>query len=423
MSGMIRTVQSVFSKVNCTLSEKAMPIKDCLLAGLAIFSLKYPSLLKYDEERDIIRTNLKTLFHVNNLPSDTYMRERLDEIDPNELRRCFTDIFRDIQRSKYLEAYQHYKGHYLVSIDGTGYFSSKNVHCEECCTKEHRDGTTTYHHQILQAAIVHPNLKQVIPFAPEPIKKQDGSKKNDCERNAAKRLLDHLKREHPKLTMTVVADALYANTPFLQSLKNRQMSYIIGVKPGDHAWLFDYVENTPCEQYEYVDEKGYQHYFKFINDAPLNESNEEMRVNFLEYKEISPKGKEKNFTWVTDHCISKDNVYVLMRGGRARWKIENETFNTLKNQGYQFEHNFGHGKKNLSHVFAMLMLLAFLIDQVQEMACKNFKKALKKMKRRKYLWGRVIGIFFNFEITGWDSLYIGISDFSPDNKPVWNDSS
>ena len=156
MSGMLKTVQSVFGKASCTLSDKAMPIKDCLLSGLAIFSLKYPSLLKYDGDRDLIRTNLKNLFQVENLPSDTYIRERLDEVDPNELRRCFTKIFSDIQRSKYLEAYQHYKGQYLVSIDGTGYFSSKNVHCKECCTKEHRDGTTTYQHQILQAAIVHP---------------------------------------------------------------------------------------------------------------------------------------------------------------------------------------------------------------------------------------------------------------------------
>ena len=174
MSGIIRAVRSVFESVSCPLTNKAMPIKDRLLAGLAIFTLKYPSLLKYDEETKQIKDNLKNLFDVDNLPSDTYMRERLDEIDPKELHTCFTNIFRDIQRSKYLEAYQHFKGHYLVSIDGTGYFSSKTVHCEQCCTKEHRDGSITYQHQILQAAIVHPNLKQVIPFAPEPIIRQHG---------------------------------------------------------------------------------------------------------------------------------------------------------------------------------------------------------------------------------------------------------
>ena len=63
----------------------------------------------------------------------------------------------------------------------------------------------------------------------------------------------------------------------------------------------------------------------------------------------------------------------MVRGGRARWKIENETFNTLKNQGYQFGHNFGHGKQNLSTIFVMLMMLAFLVDQTQELCCPLFQ--------------------------------------------------
>ena len=74
-----------------------------------------------------------------------------------------------------------------------------------------------------------------------------------------------------------------------------------------------------------------------------------------------------------------------MQGGRTRWHIENDTFNTLKNQGYQFDHNFGHGKQNLSVVLAFLMFTAFLIDQIQEFACKHFQAALKTVGRLKYL--------------------------------------
>lgn len=420
---MIETVQSVFKKVSCTTSKGAMPIQDCLFSGLALFSLKYPSLLQYDQDRDLIATNLKNLFGVASLPSDTYMRERLDEIDPQQLRRCFTKLFGHVQRSKRLEAFQHIQGTYLVSIDGTGYFSSKTVHCDECCVKNHRDGTKTYYHQILQAALVHPDIKQVIPFAPEPIKKQDGAKKNDCERNAAKRLLDDMRREHPKLSITILADALYGNTPFLTELIKHGMHYIIGVKPGDHAWLFDYISNHQCQRHELTDEAGYCHQFRFINDVPLNESNEDCRVNFIEYTEISPKGERKTFTWITDFTLSQDNVFAIMRAGRSRWRIENETFNTLKNQGYQFEHNFGHGYKHLSHVFAMLMLLAFCMDQIQEMACKHFQKALRRVKRRSYLWKRVMSVFFNFVIKSWESLYDGIADIMPEDRPVFNDTS
>ena len=109
--------------------------------------------------------------------------------------------------------------------------------------------------------------------------------------------------------------------------------------------------------------------------------------------------------------MSDNNVARIAKGGRARWKIENETFNTLKNQGYQFEHNFGHGNKNLNVVFAYLMFTAFLIDQIQEFSCKYFKAALKKMwSTRKYLWERIRGMFFEYFIDTWEQLYAGIID-------------
>ena len=401
-----------------------MPIADCLMSGLAIFSLKYPSLLQYDRERDLIKKNLKNLFAVEQLPSDTYVRERLDEVAPNELRRCFTRLFGAVQRSKKLEAYQGIEGSYFVSLDATGFFSSKTIHCDECCEKHHRDGTVTYYHQMLQAALVHPELKQVLPFAPEPISKQDGAKKNDCERNAAKRLIADMRREHPHLDITILADGLYSNEPFLALLKQHGMRYIINAKPGDHQWLFDYVQNSHLEEHKHLDSQGFRHEFRFINDVPLNETHEQRRVNFIEYKEVSPKGKEKVFTWITDFKVSKLNVYRLMRGGRSRWRIENETFNTLKNQGYQFEHNFGHGYKHLSHVFAHLMLLAFAIDQIQQMACKAFQKALKRHHGRlSYFWEKLRPVFFCFVIKSWDSLYQGMADILPDDRPVFNDSS
>ena len=105
------------------------------------------------------------------------------------------------------------------------------------------------------------------------------------------------------------------------------------------------------------------------------------------------------------HKITDDNLYELMRGGRARWKVENETFNTLKNQGYQFEHNFGHGKKNLHTVFAMLMMLAFLIDQIQEATCGLFQEALKAMKSRRRFWERMRSFFSIYLIDSWADLF------------------
>ena len=421
---MMKSVRNVFKKASPDSNTSTVPIEDCLMSGLALFALKYPSLLQFDNDRARIAQNMKNLFMVDKVPSDTYLRERLDEVEPSKLRSCFTRLFSAVQRSKKLEAYQYINGSYCVSLDASGYFSSKTIHCDECCTKKHRDGTTTYYHQILQAAMVHPQLKQVIPFAPEPICNQDGTKKNDCERNAAKRLLADMRREHPHLDITILADGLYSNDPFLELLEKYNMHYIITAKPGDHAWLFDYVQHANCESYEIKDSNGYTHQFQFINDAPLNESNENRRVNFIDYKEISPKGKTKKFTWITDFRISEKNVFALMRGGRARWRIENETFNTLKNQGYHFEHNFGHGYKHLSHIFANLMLLAFMIDQIQEMGCKDFKKALQnRCNKLSYLWQQVRFTFFTFVAKSWQHLYQWIGSFTADQQLPLPDTS
>ena len=110
-------------------------------------------------------------------------------------------------------------------------------------------------------------------------------------------------------------------------------------------------------------------------------------------------------SWVTDIEITEDNVYEIMRGGRSRWNIENCVFNTLKNQGYHLDHNFGHGKKNLSTNFALLMMLAFLIDQVQELSCKLFQAAREKARTKYNLWERVKGALFFFKFDSWEMLY------------------
>jgi hypothetical protein len=183
-----------------------IPLGDALMSAFALFALKDPSLLAFDHRRG--DGNLKALFGIGQIPSDTQMRDILDEVDPERLRDSFGDVFRQLQRGKALEPFVFYGGAYLLSLDGTGYFSSPTIHCDSCQVKEHRDGSVTYQHQMLGAVIVHPEIKEVIPLAPEPIQKRDGESKNDCERNAAKRLLPKIRRQHPHLKFIVVEDGL-----------------------------------------------------------------------------------------------------------------------------------------------------------------------------------------------------------------------
>ena len=184
------------------------------------------------------------------------------------------------------------------------------------------------------------------------------------------------------------------------------MRYIIGAKEGDHSLLFSWVNaSDEVQALEYQDIKGTTHKFRFLNSVPLNDANFDFKVNFLEYWQIDSKRKVTHFSWVTDLFLTKENVDKIMKAGRTRWKIENETFNTLKNQGYNFEHNFGHGEKNLCSVFAMLMMLSFLIDQAQELCCSLYKKARIALRTKYSLWEKMRVCFEMFNLESWEQFY------------------
>ena len=392
--------------------QSKIPLADCLMSGLAVFGLKFPSLLQFSDDRDldITKHNLKTLYKVKKAPCDTYMRERLDEVDPRKLRNVFTTIFAIAQRDKVLENYQYLEGHYLLLNDGTGVFESDCIHCQNCCVKKHQDGRISYYHQVLGAVIAHPDRSEVIPLCPEPILKKDGAKKNDCERNASKRLLEDFRREHPHLKVILCEDALAANGPHLELLKKLNIRFIINVKPDGNKSLFDWVSKIKGTHVIKKDRKtGISWTFTFHNNIPLNDTHPNLLVNLLICEETLADGTKKTFTWITDIKITESNVYDLMRGGRTRWKVENETFNTLKNQGYQFEHNFGHGKKNLNVVFTMLMFLAFAVDQLQQISCAFFQAALKKVKTRAALWRKMTSRFEIYYIKSWQDLFEAIA--------------
>ena len=128
----------------------------------------------------------------------------------------------------------------------------------------------------------------------------------------------------------------------------------------------------------------------------------------MQYIELEDNKAKFYSSWITDIHLTENNIIDVVKGARCRWHIENETFNTLKNQGYNFEHNFGHGKQNLSAVMAYLMMIAFAIDQTQELTSKYFELALQKEQRKSYLWRRIKGLFLNFFIDSWEHLYRAI---------------
>jgi len=419
---LIKTMRTGFAGIDDHRSGTVThTLADSLMAGFAMFSIKEPSLLAFDERRFKGPHNLMTIYGMGSIPCDTSMREILDGVDPNDLRPLFKDAFRQLQRGKILEKFVFMEGSYLLNLDGTGYFSSDSRHSDACLEKRNKKtGKVTYYLQTVGAAVVSPDHKEVIVLPPETIKKQDGETKMDCERNAVRRFLGKLRQDHPHLQFIVNEDGLSSNGPHIEDLQTYNLHYILGVKPGDHKFLFQYVDTAEANgdvtelTITQQDKPHLTHCFRIVYNAPLNKTHEKKKVTFVEYWEKNSKtDKTQHFTWITDLTINEDNVFHFMRGARARWKIENETFNTLKNQGYHFEHNFGLGKKHLSEVFVLLMMLAFLIDQIQQLCCPLFQAAWKYYKTKRSLWEKVRSKFHEFYIESMEDLYRSLLEYNP----------
>lgn len=188
---------------------------DVFLNSFAIFSLKDESLNIYVKQFKQRLPNLKKLFGIRRCPSDTALREILDEVPPESLQSLSVQYIDLLLAEGHTDCFElnavNLKKHFYVPIDGTTYFSSKGVCCESCQTKNHKNGTVTHSHSALVAVLAHPNLAQVLPIASEDIRVQDGSTKNDHELCAAKRLLPLIKQALGSHKALIGGDGLFAN--------------------------------------------------------------------------------------------------------------------------------------------------------------------------------------------------------------------
>lgn len=389
-------------------------IHDAMMSGFACMYFQDPSLLQFQQRLKEAenRDNLQTLFGVNAIPGETQLRDIADEVGSEEFRPIFKDYFSRLQRGKHLLQYQLFDGLYICSIDGTQYFHSNNIHCSGCLRTNHKNGEVSYSHKVLQAAVMHPDMRQVIPLMPEEIRNTDGTIKQDCEINAAKRLIPSIKKDHPQLGLIIVGDDLFSRQPFIKDVLAAGYHYIFTVKADSHKYLMDWIDaydNEDINELRTTDEKGRIHVYQWVNTVPLYGSADSIDVNFFQYKIISKdkKGNEKTTyksSWVTDIEITEENVATLVKGARCRWKIENECFNTLKNQGYHIEHNYGHGEKNLCFNFFLLTLLAFFFHQIFELTDHLYQACRIKYGSKRNLWDNLRSYIRIFVFDSWDIL-------------------
>lgn len=407
MDDLIARLRASFSQIpDHRRNNSKYSLVDYLMTGFAMFSLKDPSLRFYVEQFPQREENLRRIFGIECLPGDTALREGLDGIEPAHLHRQF-GVLVDYLDEHDLLAQRRVLGKYLaISIDGTGHYSSSSNSCPHCLVTTHRNGTQTFHHQLLAAVNVCPGQSTVFTFGCEAIVKQDGQSKNDCERNAANRLLPRIRQVLPQQPLICIFDALYASGPHIRQLAEQDMRYIIGLK-GDNFVEIQLARSPELLQQHTWQQGQRQCRIGFATNLILNGANQDIRVNYLRYEEVDKRTGKRLFygTWITDLPVNESNVKELVALARARWKIENETFNTLKNQGYHFGHNYGHGKEYLATNLGILTLLAFCVDQILQHADENFQKALQSCSSRKFFWELIRQIFYMVPAKSMDAIY------------------
>jgi len=278
-------LRNTFAQVpdHCS-ADAGLPLRAARMSGFAMLSLQGPSLLDFDKRR--ADGNVHTIYGIACAPCDSSLRERLDPVSPEGLRPSFTAVFRQLQRGKALDARVFFTDGYVLALDGTGSFSSKTMHGPSCLTKPHRDGSITSAPQLLGAALIHPERRDVIPLLPEPMIHQDGSKKTDGERHAAKRCIAQLRHDPPHLKCIVTEDGLSANAPHIATLHESGCHSLLGGKEGDQASRFAQGQAAAEAGGVTSDERhdraaGLVHRFRFVHDMPRNDSRADVRVNCI----------------------------------------------------------------------------------------------------------------------------------------------
>ena len=363
-------------------------LTDALKSALSVFFFQHPSMLDFQTKlkQKWKRSNLETMMRVKEIPSNVQITTLLDGINPDALSGVFNENLQIMDRWDCLKDFRCLDGGVLLALDGVWYFSSEQIHCEHCLYKT-KDGVTTYYHSALAGTIVQPGNTRIVPLAPEMITNSDGAQKQDCERNAAKRWLSKHADEYSWLSPTLLGDDLFSNYPFCKEVMEKGYSFIFTCKEDSHPWLTETVKNSFLEETSRREWKGRHHVtysYQWLNGVAIRDNKETLLVNYLSLSIWNEEQNKRTFynTWITNKPISSDNVALLASCGRARWKIENEHNNVLKNHGYNLEHNFGHGETYASEMYCILHLLAFQMHSILDVSDEDYQRARAIAHRR-----------------------------------------
>jgi hypothetical protein len=388
------------------------------LSAFSMFFMQSASFLSYQRalEKGHGRSNCQTLFGIGKIPSDNYIRDMLDETDPVLLQPCFERLETLLAKPPMQQAFGRLGGRTLIAWDGTEYFCSRKLGCRHCLTRKRANGKTESYHCLLAATVVAPGHTKVVPLMPEFIAPQDGAQKQDCERNAAKRwFVAHQARLSP-LRPIFLGDDLFACQPVAGMVTDAGYDFIFTAKESSHKTLYAFIAGAELSRHQ---EKSRRRNttdtfrYRWIEAVPLRDGKDAMLVNWIGFEIIDAKGRVTySSAWIASLPISKHNVAEIVACARARWKIENESFNVMKNHGYELEHNFGHGQTFLAMTLAALNLLAFAWHAALDLLEPPWQAAREAAAKRTSFFAHILTLTAYVIFPSWQVFLQAIATFT-----------
>ncbi len=389
-------------------------MKDAALGAFSMFFNQSPSFLSHQRAMQQAHghNNAQSLFGITQIMSDNQTRNILDPITPDYFYPVFSETFEHLENTGYLDNYRGLEDYFLVPIDGTEFFRSSKIHCEKCSVTRNSNGTISYSHKVLTPVLAAPNNNKVIPLEPEFITPQDGSTKQDCELNAAKRWITRNSSLSSRKVI-ITGDDLFSREPFCNLLLEHGFRFILVCKNSSHTTLYHHV--TELERADAITVTSHRkwngqfhelHTYRYANNLPIKQGNDALSVNWVELTVINTNTREilyKN-SFITDFKIDRTNVQLIVKSGRTRWKVENENNNVLKTKGYHLEHNFGHGNKFLANTLLTLNLAAFLAHTFLELVDTKYKAVRSALSVRKIFFNDLKALTKYLFFSNWSQL-------------------
>jgi len=306
------------------------------------------------------------------LPYWETINDCLKRLNPSEPEKVKDKMVNRLIRMRTFEDNRIKGKYWQILVDGTGWFSTDQPHCEHCLTRTHKneDGgirNIEYYHNVLEAKLVL-SENVVVSIGTEFLENESANiDKQDCEISGFYRMAKAVKQKYPRLPVCITVDSLYAGKPFFDLCEKYQWKYIVRFKDGsipsiagEFESLKDY-DNTVYKTEMQTEDGNCIQEYRFVNDIDYGGYS----IHEIECRETTEKGEAGIFRFITNIRITAKNHGEIVASGRRRWKIENQGFNTQKNHGYNMQHLFSHDFNAMKNHYYLIQI-AHMISQLFE---------------------------------------------------------